>query len=85
MKLVCHEPGSVDSLKTTLVSLAVTAENERRFNELRRRIAVKSNAAVAAGWRTGFWRMSGRRTVQRALRYTISKLRLPRLYVSAQA
>ena len=39
-----------------------------RFNELRRRGVSQFRAAVAAGSPTGFWRMSGHRAVQAALR-----------------
>ena len=57
-----------------------------RFKELRRRGVPKFHAAVAAGSPTGYWRMSGHRAVQQALRNPyFDALGLPRLYVPAQA
>jgi RNA-directed DNA polymerase len=57
-----------------------------RFKELRRRGVTKFRAAVAAGSPTGFWRMSGHRAVQAALRnHHFDSLDLPRLYVPVSA
>ena len=59
-----HEPGSMDTPETTLVSRRQWRNGHNRFKELRRRGVSKFHAAVAAGSPTGFWRMSSHPAVQ---------------------
>src|SRR5271165_5033548 len=81
-----HQPGSVDSPKTTLVSLAAVAERAQPLQRTAPSWRIEVQCSGPAGSPTGFWRMSGHPAVQQALRnhYFVS-LRLPRLHVSAQA